>query len=131
MKKIFAFLLTCSFAILAITPLTFMGGGVSQTANAENEVIEISSATQLQEVANNVNEGNNDYAGATISLSWDIELTQSWMPIGTVGKPFRGTFDGNGWTISNITIDGEFTYQGLFGYTNGATIKNLNIAGTY
>lgn len=131
MKKIFAFLLTCSFAILALTPLAFMGGGVSQTANAENEVIEISSATQLQEVANNVNEGNNDYAGITISLGWDIELTQSWTPIGTVGRPFRGTFDGNGWTISNITIDGEFTYQGLFGYTNGATIKNLNIAGTY
>ncbi len=131
MKKIFAFLLTCSFAILALTPLAFMGGGVSQTANAENEVIEISSATQLQEVANNVNEGNNDYAGATISLSWDIELTQSWTPIGTVGRPFRGTFDGNGYTISNITIDGEFTYQGLFGYTNGATIKNLNIAGSY
>lgn len=131
MKKIFAFLLTCSFAILALTPLAFMGGGVSQTANAENEVIEISSATQLQEVANNVNEGNNDYAGITISLGWDIELTQSWTPIGTVGKPFRGTFDGNGYTISNITIDGEFTYQGLFGYTNGATIKNLNIAGSY
>lgn len=67
------------------------GRGVSQTANAENEVIEISSATQLQEVANNVNEGNNDYAGITISLSWDIELTQSWTPIGTVGRPFRGT----------------------------------------
>lgn len=135
MKKLFAFLLTCSFAVLALTPLAFMGGEVSQVANAENEIVTVSTEDELKNIANSVNaeteEERNDYAGVTIVLQNDIELSQSWTPIGMVDRPFKGTFEGNGFTISNVKIDGSYTYQGLFGYTNGATISNLNIAGEF
>lgn len=135
MKKLFAFLLTCSFAVLALTPLAFMGGEVSQVANAENEIVTVSTEDELKTIANSVNaeteEERNDYAGVTIVLQNDIELSQSWTPIGMVDRPFKGTFEGNGFTISNVKIDGSYTYQGLFGYTNGATISNLNIAGEF
>ena len=41
---------------------------------------------------------------------------------------FNGNFDGNNKTISNYTINGV-QYVGLFGYTVGATMKNLNLNG--
>lgn len=62
--------------------------------------------------------------------------------IGTEGKPFSGVFDGRGYTISNLQIDVSVDttedgvtiqnnqYAALFGVTNGATIKNIAIAGT-
>lgn len=41
-------------------------------------------------------------------------------------KPYKGTFDGNGKTISNLTIDNsEDSCIGMFGYINGGTVKNL------
>ncbi len=41
---------------------------------------------------------------------------------------FYGTFDGEGHTISNLTIDNNSEYQGLFGYSKG-TIKNIGVDG--
>lgn len=80
----------------------------------------------------------NDFAGKTIKLAADIDLTDiSWTPIGqhkngsnaTVGVVFAGTFDGDDHTISGLTIafTGKEGYQGLFGTVSG-TIKNLVLA---
>lgn len=41
--------------------------------------------------------------------------------------PFRGTFDGNGHTISGLRFSTHLIGTGLFKYTDSATIKNLNI----
>ena len=44
------------------------------------------------------------------------------------GPPFTGVFDGNGHTISHLTIAGE-RYLGLFGLLgSGAVVKNLGVA---
>ena len=43
--------------------------------------------------------------------------------IGTQEKPFYGEYDGNNYTIANVSI-GDGTNYGLFGCTNGAVIKN-------
>ena len=51
---------------------------------------------------------------------------KGWEPI----NYFSGVFEGNGYVIRNLYIDrldGE--YAGLFGYTNGATIRRTGIAG--
>lgn len=53
--------------------------------------------------------------------------TAGWAPIGTSPKPFTGTFDGNGFTISNLYINRTSDYNGLFGYARSATVKNLTI----
>ena len=51
---------------------------------------------------------------------------KSWEPIGNCSA-YRGTFDGNGKTITNLYIKAEKQEVGLFGYTLESTIKNLTI----
>ena len=51
---------------------------------------------------------------------------KSWEPIGNCSA-YRGTFDGNGKTITNLYIKAEKQEVGLFGYTPESTIKNLTI----
>lgn len=71
-----------------------------------------------------------DFEGVTIKLDRDIKLTQPWTPIGN-GETisFRGTFDGNGHTISGLDVDINGGYCGLFGYLSG-TVSNLNLKGS-
>lgn len=57
----------------------------------------------------------------------------SWSPIGTTStSSFKGTFDGNGKTITykiNHTSEGQDNI-GFFGYATSATIKNLKLSGS-
>ncbi len=48
-------------------------------------------------------------------------------PIGGVGEPFTGSFDGGGFIISNLTIKDGGRYRGLFGQASNAILKNINI----
>ena len=51
---------------------------------------------------------------------------KSWVPIGNRNIiKYRGTFDGNGKTITNLYINASQNNVGLFGYTSEGTIKNL------
>ncbi|MBR6523126.1 MAG: hypothetical protein IKT39_00755 [Clostridia bacterium] len=65
---------------------------------------------------------------AHFRLDNNIELTGEWIPIGRIAQPFEGSFDGNGYTISGVSVPEEinYTYSGLFGY-NAGTISNLNV----
>jgi uncharacterized repeat protein (TIGR01451 family) len=58
-------------------------------------------------------------------LANDIELTKPWAPI----AHFTGTLDGNGHTISGLTINNpNLCDQGMFRYaTSGATFKDLEL----
>ena len=90
----------------------------------------IQNAEQFKTFRDNVNAGNT-FAGKTIELTDDIDLSsvENWVPIGTNTTPFKGVFDGNNKTISNLKITGG-GYIGLFGYiTGGAEIKNVRLAG--
>ena len=51
----------------------------------------------------------------------------SWVPIGNSNITYRGTFDGNGKTITNLYINAikENMGIGFFGYTLQSKIKNL------
>ena len=49
----------------------------------------------------------------------------SWEPIGNTTNQYMGTFDGNNKTITNLYINANQKYSGLFGYTYISTIKNL------
>lgn len=52
---------------------------------------------------------------------------KNFTPIGSANNPFKGTFDGNGHTISNLKIAAG-TYEGLFGNLDGATIQNVTVS---
>ena len=92
----------------------------------------IKNEAQMKEFAEKVNSGI-DFKGKTVKLGADLDLTDvEWIPIGIngTGKLFKGTFDGQEYTISNLSIDwsANTTGAGLFGYVpNPAVIKNLNI----
>ena len=96
----------------------------------------------------------NDFEGKTLKLTGDIDLyfkdvtamadgdPATFRPIGDTkyngGKPFKGTFDGQGHTIKNLYQNGwDLGYQwgvygsyGLFGSLDGATVKNVVIEGS-
>ena len=106
----------------------------------------ISTAAQLAGLAKLVNEGNN-FSKKTIQLTKDIRLNEQdvptggheWTPIGKYGsrkakKPFSGTFDGQGHTISGLYINvsnrSGNLYQGLFGYCSEGIVQNLIVTGS-
>ena len=70
-----------------------------------------------------------DFNDKTFVLTKDVELGgQEWTPIGTSANPFKGTFDGQGHTISNLYINmPDRNNVGLFGYTSDGEVKNVVI----
>ena len=61
---------------------------------------------------------------------------EGWNPIGADPSanvsviPFSGTYDGNGFTISNLTINKPTgSDAGLFGYAQNAKFRNINVVG--
>lgn len=53
----------------------------------------------------------------------------SWNPIGGASNPFKGIFDGNGHTVSDLYINSSGSNLGLFGQVYGAEIKNVTVRG--
>ncbi|MDD4315641.1 MAG: hypothetical protein PHC84_00610 [Clostridia bacterium] len=103
----------------------------------ETKTVKISTVEELQ--------GIKDYLGDryslyTFELQNNIDLSSTeWQPIGYDNtNSFRGSFDGKGFTISNMSIKGAsgttyeksvpYVYAGLFGYTYGATIKDVKLS---
>lgn len=86
----------------------------------------IASEGELQTLAAYVNSGHNA-SGKRFKQTANITLTKEHTVIGTNSSySFNGIFDGDNKTISGLVINnpgGE--NQGLFGYTSGATIKNV------
>ncbi|MBQ6726353.1 MAG: hypothetical protein IJQ89_07220, partial [Bacteroidales bacterium] len=85
----------------------------------------------LRALATTVNGGNN-CAGVYYRVSQNIVLTQPFTPIGTsYTYPFSGHFDGDGHTISNLTMDVTTSnLRGLFGVLKDADVQNVTISGT-
>ncbi len=81
------------------------------------DVIQISTLTELKSVAFNLS--------GKYKLVADITLDSNWMPLGTQENPFTGYFDGNGHTISGLTLNSE-TEGGVFLYNSG-TVTNLTV----
>lgn len=93
----------------------------------------IDSAADLKAFEKSVNESGKTFIGKTVVLNTGIDLnSQTWTPIGQTGATqFLGTFDGNGHTIKNLTVnntdEGGNCSSGLFGWLNAATVKNLTV----
>ena len=102
----------------------------------EKNPYEIRNVNDLKLLAEKVN-GGVTYKDKYFKLTADINLNDTaWTPIGgTVinngkdAKPFKGTFDGDGYKITNLKVTGNSNNAGLFGYTQDATIKNCNVTG--
>jgi len=103
--------------------------------------ITVKTAKGLSWVAQETNKGKssnyNGFLGYTIELAGDIDLDNyEWTPIGTSDNPFRGSFNGNGYKISNMKIGSQDVvldkkFIGFFGYIKkdliGEEIKIENV----
>jgi len=121
---------------------TFSGGSGSQ-----GDPYKISTAADLAQLSANVNIGQG-YEGKYFQMTADIVLNadtsnytnwgtaspgNTWRPIGkSIDQPFKGTFDGDGHTVSGIYINATGSdYQGLFGYVDNGTVQNLGVKDSY
>lgn len=123
------------------------GNGTSWT-----DAILIASAEELAYFAKQVNSSNditygdggvikhNDkdanaggFKGYYFALSADIDLSAHfWTPIGILGFPFNGNFDGKGYCVKGLKVrqehsTGSYDFVGLFGYAYDGTLRNLGV----
>lgn len=96
------------------------------TVSEDGRTYEVYNTEGLKNIAKLVNEeGKTDI---NITLTDNIDLTGiDWTPIGKDdNKAYTGTFDGNGKTITGLTVTGSNKYAGLFGdIDENGTVKNV------
>ncbi len=60
------------------------------------------------------------------SVVWDYG--RGWEPIGTTANRFRGSLDGGGYALRNLTLSRpDRFYQGLFGWVENAELGNVHL----
>ena len=127
-------------------PHALWGGAWAQTptppANGNGDVDTPYIITKAEELAwfrNQVNGGKNKICAKIADNVEVIDLKDfchaedvsqnlkelSWVPIGTANKPYKGTFDGNNKTITNLYIKTAHNNVGFFCMIMGATIQDL------
>ena len=89
----------------------------------------------LRNLAKLVN-SNGGKTPINITLTGDITLTEEWTPIGNFENRYTGTFDGNGHTITGLTVNqkergnvGLIGYLGSGGKVQNLTLENVNLNG--
>ena len=100
---------------------------VPKTTFTYSHITEIASKADWEAFCNAVNSGY-DYSGQTVRLTSNINDAVTTM-CGTSSNKFRGIFDGQNHTI-NVALTATANVCAPFRYINGATIRNLKVAGT-
>ena len=109
--------------ISALLAFLMLLGSVAVSAE---DTVYIDSAEDLQALSARVAAGDR-MVGVAVVLRADVALSGSFTPIGTdTSKPFSGSFDGGGHTVSGLCVTGS-AYLGLFGCVTDGSIKNLKI----
>lgn len=98
---------------------------------SEHEVAVDGQGMTLAAFRDSVNAGTT-YTGKVVTLVNNVSLADTeWTPIGTQDRPFSGTFDGNGKTITGLTGGSAKNSKipfALIGYgTGNVTVKNLTM----
>ncbi len=120
------------FLAIYLTTFSITAGTFGGTGSVDDPYL-VETAEQL----NNVRY----YLNAHFKQVSDIDLSdyaegKGWQPIGTWRNRFAGSYDGNGYTITNLIINRtEFSDIGLFGCTGSTarleniTLEEVHIAG--
>lgn len=104
--------------------------GTTKAVAEVNGTYTVTEPAELAWVAQQVNSGKNTFEGKAVVLQGEvIDLNglnnQLWTPIGVSGKPFKGSFDGNGVVIRNMKVS-TLECAGLFGNVlSSEGIKNV------
>lgn len=117
---------------MLIEYLDSIDGGIAlydgENANATKTVFKISTADQLVDLADKVENATSYWGGLWKDASFeqvaDINMKNiDWKGIGS----FRGKYNGGGYSVKNIKIKANGTSAGFFSVAEGAVIENLAI----
>ena len=98
-------------------------------AGTEEDPYLIENIEDLQKVRQ-MNAKGQTFSGVYFALLSNLELPGDWIPIGTMGSRFGGTFDGDPYGEGEcITVSVAEGGLPLLGYVQGAQVRNLNIYG--
>ena len=137
----------------AVSPQSESGEGRAlKPVNGEYQIYTADDLKEFAAIVNGTAEGIDQNTSANAKLMNDIVLNEKievddngavtnqkelseWIPIGSDSSRYRGTFNGDGHTISGLYIDSNDYYQGLFGYLstdgdNTGTVQNLTVSGS-
>ena len=120
MKKLLATILALVMA-LGVTTISWASEveNVAQTTKGNT-------TTQYSSLAEALNAAKD---GGTVELLKNVTLTGNWTTVGTETEPFKGTFDGKGYTITGLIIPtSDNEYMGFIGMLDGGTVKNVKFA---
>lgn len=125
MKKLISIIISISM-LLGLCPLVSFAE-TSEPSYSDGEYI-ITNEAELMWFSENFKSGESENA----RLTADIDLADSaWTPIGTSSTQYSGSFDGEGHTISGLSISSAENNVGLFGYIGAdGSVLNLNIMGS-
>ena len=117
-------------------------GDVMLGAGTKEDPYTIANAAQLLDFSAKINAGETGYNEAFYELIADIDMTDAgdYVPAGKMAVSeedteldyrFKGKFEGNGYTIANLSMEKVIKkgvgFVGLFGETYRAQIKNLTL----
>lgn len=130
----------CNYSFVSVTPRKDMEDYA--------KVVEISTTEQLVELSQLVSSGDTTHGAYTYRLTGDLDMEGvEFSPIGILPQgdeetsegsshPFQGVFDGQGYTIQNLTIHlpdqssvGLFANIGEHGLVKNLNLENCSIQG--
>ena len=130
-KKSFKSALTVLLSLMMILVMFPANAFAMDGEGTKENPYEIATVADLYEFAIKVNEGDNT-ACAVLTADITLQIDTNWTPIGNDSNQYKGTFDGDGHTITGLKVDiqsDNTIYAGLFGFLGeGGTIKNLSLA---
>ena len=111
---------------------TWKNNASASGVSIDGTTVSVLNAAGLAYIAQQVNNGT-DYTGYTIKQAADIDMSAHyWEPIGysdvacnaPTTRTFKGNYDGQYYTISNLKTVLPYDCVGMFGYVDGGTITN-------
>ncbi|WP_234568215.1 GLUG motif-containing protein [Rhodohalobacter sp. 614A] len=93
----------------------------------EENPYQVASAEQLQRIGDEENLDKHFIQVKDIDATEtsDFNDGKGFLPIGNIGNPFRGSYNGNDFTISGLVLDYNEPHMGLFGYVKNSLIENI------
>ncbi len=126
MKRFLLTILLIAFSH-SIVHAKFAGG-----SGEKDDPWQVASVNQLQEIKNHPDKHFIQIHNIDASDTKDWNHGLGFDPLGTLLNPFKGTYDGAGYSISELTISYKpgctaHVAVGLFGQISGAQIKNTKL----
>ncbi len=126
MKKIISVVLAIVLGVTMFIPAFATNNklikSVDTTESIPDGYTEIKTVKELNAIRDNLN-------GKYVLMNeLDLSSLTEWEPIGNTEAPFTGIFNGNGYSIKNVSVtSGKNRAVGLFGEIKNATVANLYV----